>query len=266
MKLLYLFLPIVILHLISCTTEIPFDPEPMDPEPMDSSAVAPVDSSNMDSIDSGSMNADSMSLSDSSGTALCDSSIVYFEQQILPIFVGNCALSGCHDAASAQEGIVLESYSNLAEHKDLIVPYDPDKSELFEKITEDDLSDRMPPSPRDALTQQQIYLIKKWIEQGAENTICEEKSDCDTSTVSYAQDVQPILDTYCITCHGTSNPDGGVNLSNYARVILVANSGKLLGVVSWTDGFLRMPLGGSQIPLCSIEKIGAWINQGALDN
>ena len=36
-----------------------------------------------------------------------------FQQDVLPLIVSSCAMSGCHDAASAQEGVVLTSYSTI---------------------------------------------------------------------------------------------------------------------------------------------------------
>src|SRR5689334_5881853 len=37
----------------------------------------------------------------------CDADSVYFANTVLPLFISNCAKSGCHDAASHQEGIIL---------------------------------------------------------------------------------------------------------------------------------------------------------------
>jgi len=38
-----------------------------------------------------------------------DSNIVYFDKDILPILNSNCAMSGCHDAGTAAEGIILNT-------------------------------------------------------------------------------------------------------------------------------------------------------------
>ena len=43
----------------------------------------------------------------------CDPDSVYFDNQVLPILVSNCAKPGCHDAASHQDGVVLSSYASL---------------------------------------------------------------------------------------------------------------------------------------------------------
>src|ERR1043165_3349153 len=72
-------------------------------------------------------------------TSLC------FERDILPIFLSNCAKSGCHDAASHEEGYILDSYNNIMNtgDDDGIVPFDAYESEIYEAITEDDLDKRM---------------------------------------------------------------------------------------------------------------------------
>lgn len=259
-KILILIILTGIITIWSCRTEIPFDPGSMEPEVIDTMPGNPVDSFT-NPIDTQTMNPpDTLS-------EPCDTGIVYFDSQILPILQGNCAFSGCHDPVTAQHDLVLNSYESIMAHDDVIVPFDLDKSELYEKITEDDVEDRMPPPPNAPLTQQQIELIRKWILQGAENITCENMgTGCDTAMVSFSTDVLPVMNTYCVTCHGNTNPNAGIMLTNYNGVSGAASSGKLLGVISWANGFLRMPLGGNQLPECDINVIAAWINQGAQDN
>ncbi|MBK8506601.1 MAG: hypothetical protein IPL46_33045 [Saprospiraceae bacterium] len=266
MRISVYFVLIILAFLWSCHSEIPFDPGPMDPDVIDTMLVNPVDTSMNTPQDSTGMPVDSSAID--STLAPCDTSVIYFESDILPILIGNCANAGCHDPISAQHELVLTSYDALKLHDDVIVPFDLDKSELYEKITEDKVSDRMPPAPNEALTQDQIVKIGKWILQGAQNNSCNDGSNhsCDTAIISFANDVKPIFDTYCITCHGSSNANGGVSLISYNGASSVAKTGKLLGVVKWTDGFLMMPLGGNQIPDCDINTLSAWINQGVTNN
>lgn len=98
----------------------------------------------------------------------CDPDVVYFDQQVLPILRSNCALSGCHDAATAQEEVILTSYENVMQTAE-IVPFDLNESKLYEVITDDDPEDRMPPSPNTPLNSEQVQLIAKWILQGAKD-------------------------------------------------------------------------------------------------
>jgi len=91
--------------------------------------------------------------------------------------------------------------------------------------------------------------------------------------ISYAASVQPIFNSSCIGCHGTS---GGLNLSSYSQLMSGGNTG---GVVITDDGVnsrlvkklrgtagSQMPLNGSALSEATINIIENWINQGALDN
>jgi len=46
-----------------------------------------------------------------------------------------------------------------------------------------------------------------------------------STTVTYVKDVQPILSSDCVTCHGGSRTENGVNLSTYAGVLSVVSIG-----------------------------------------
>lgn len=89
-------------------------------------------------------------------------------------------------------------------------------------------------------------------------------SACDTSNVSYKDDIRKILKDNCGACHTSSNPDGGYQLDSYAGV--KASTGRLVGVVKHSSGYSPMPKGGSKLDACSIEKIEKWVQNGALDN
>ena len=93
-------------------------------------------------------------------TTPCDPSKVYFQQQVLPILISNCALSGCHDDASHQEGIILTSYIKVMSTGD-VRPGNPGGSDLYKSIIETDPGDRMPQPPRNPLSQEQILLIRR---------------------------------------------------------------------------------------------------------
>ena len=96
-----------------------------------------------------------------------------FQRHIRPILSQSCF--ACHgpDAADREAELrfdVAESALGEREGYPLaIVPGKPDESELYVRISADDPDDRMPPSDSDEeLTQRQIELLRRWIEQGAE--------------------------------------------------------------------------------------------------
>jgi mono/diheme cytochrome c family protein len=197
-------------------------------------------------------------------TVTCSADTVYFQQQVLPIFISNCAMSGCHDNASHQDGVVLTSYQSIMNTGD-IEPGDPDDSEVYEKITEHDPSDRMPPPPRNPLTQAQINAIGTWIRQGARNNSCQ-ASACDSVTVTYNNTIKPIIATKCQGCHSSSAPAGGFDFSQYSVLKNKALDGRLWGSVNHFPGFSPMPKNGNKLSTCELTQIRKWIDAGAPNN
>ena len=196
----------------------------------------------------------------------CDPDVVYFDMQILPILNSNCAFSGCHDAASAQNGVVLESYESVISTTE-VEPLDLESSDIYEVLTETDPDKRMPPSPANELPQEQIQLIATWISQGAEDLHCDEDAtDCDTTAVTFSQIINSILQNNCVGCHSGAAPSGNVDLSSHAGVKSVAEDGRLVGVIIWDPNFPAMPQDGDQLSDCDIEKIQAWVAVGAPNN
>lgn len=91
---------------------------------------------------------------------------------------------------------------------------------------------------------------------------------CDTTTVKYAADIQPILQSKCATsgCHDAATKASGYELSTFAGVSATVNSGRLMGAIRQESGYKAMPQGASKLDECSINKIGRWINLGAQNN
>ncbi len=190
----------------------------------------------------------------------CDPSEVYFVNDILPIINSNCAISGCHGGGSAQDGVELSTYSGILQ---IVDPGNAESSEMYEVITDTDPADIMPLPPNSPLTSEQIGLIRDWINQGATNKEC---IDCDLTNVTYSQSVWPIIQNSCTGCHGGTNPQGGLFLTDYDQVSQIAQNGALLGVIKHEPGFVPMPLNGPQLSECKIDTIEEWINQGILNN
>jgi uncharacterized membrane protein len=129
---------------------------------------------------------DSTTASGDSSTS-CDPNKIYFQQQVLPILVSNCAKSGCHDNASHKEGIILTSYNSTMSTGG-VRPGFPNNSKLYKVIQEGE----MPPAGNTKLTQAQKTLIYNWILQGAENLVCQNACG-DTINITYTLSVKPII-------------------------------------------------------------------------
>jgi uncharacterized membrane protein len=198
------------------------------------------------------------------GNSGCDPNTVFFVNDILPIIVSNCAMSGCHDPASHEDGVILNNYANIMATGEIIAG-NPGESELFEKITEDDDEDIMPPSPSNPLTGEQISLIQTWIQQGAQNNECTEV-DCNLTNVTFTNTIQPIIANNCGGCHDNTSPSGGLTLQTYAQISAIANSGALENALYGTNGATLMPYNSSQLNDCFLEQINIWITEGAQNN
>lgn len=194
----------------------------------------------------------------------CDPDSIYFQKTILPLLVSSCAKSGCHDALSHEDGIVLDNYQNIMNHGD-IRPGNPGSSDLYEVITENDPDKIMPPPPFSALAQSDIDLIAAWISQGANNNNCSD-GNCDSSNVTFSSGVNPILQSKCIGCHNNNLASGQVNLFGHANVNIYAQSGSLLGSITHANGYFPMPKGSPMLSDCEIALVRTWIRNGAPNN
>ncbi len=195
----------------------------------------------------------------------CSPDSVYFESQILPILTSNCALSGCHDVITHEKDIILTNYTNVVNTGEISVN-NPYNSDMFEVITDTDPDKRMPPAPLEPLSSEQVALILKWMQQGAQNLTC--IPDCDTTVFTYNLGVKPILQQKCLGCHSGSQPQGNITLNTYQTVKTMVDNGKLIGSITHSYGNKPMPypVGNAKLPACEITIIQKWVNAGAQNN
>ena len=89
---------------------------------------------------------------------------------------------------------------------------------------------------------------------------------CDTSTVSWSQDIDPILASRCHHCHYDNSPITPFSLQGYQNVLIRVNSGQLEAAVNHLPGSPQMPQDGPKLPDCELSKINKWIREGAPNN
>lgn len=191
----------------------------------------------------------------------CSLDTVYFVNDILPIIISNCAKSGCHDAASRQDGVQLTDYDNIV-NTGKIKPGKALDSDLYEVLVDSDPDKVMPPPPA-TLTAEQKNAIKIWINQGAKNNKC--SNICDTSNVTFSGNVWPIINATCKGCHSGSGASGGVKITNYTEVKTIVDNGFLEGVLGRKGPQKPMPPGGP-LEKCANDQIRIWIAEGAKNN
>jgi hypothetical protein len=104
----------------------------------------------------------------------------------------------------------------------------------------------------------------------------------DRETASFAADVRPVLDQYCMECHkvgGEGHEASGFSMVSYADVMKGTDNGPMviagdsLGsnlivlMEGRADPSIYMPKGShGDISQAKIDKIKAWIDEGAKDN
>ncbi len=88
--------------------------------------------------------------------------------------------------------------------------------------------------------------------------------------VDFARDVQPVLATKCVRCHGPRKQEGGLRLDLRSRARqggdtgpALGKTGELLRRVTSGDDNLRMPPGGEPLAAPEVDRLRAWIEKGA---
>ena len=91
--------------------------------------------------------------------------------------------------------------------------------------------------------------------------------------ISFANDVQPILERRCTKCHGGEFPSEGLNMESYeslmagsqnGQVLIAGDSGNSLIFQKISSG--EMPKRGPHLTAEQIAPIKQWIDEGALNN
>lgn len=94
-----------------------------------------------------------------------------FNRDIRPILSENCYFCHGPDKNKRKADLRLDTHDGLfsvIKDRSTVVPGKPDRSELFLRVIEKDPDQRMPdPKSNKRLSDRQIALLKKWIEQGA---------------------------------------------------------------------------------------------------
>lgn len=202
----------------------------------------------------------------------CDTNIVWFEQEVMSIFITHCAMVGCHNIpTNANHHIMLTSYDGIM-GGEAGGPDNDQLQDIWEAINRDpDHDDHMPPledddgDPLDQLTSEEIALIGAWIDQGANNNSCE--GGCQLTNVGYASTILPIVQDRCQgSCHAGTNPEGGLDFSTWEDLNAVAGDGRLELAIQHLEGAQAMPPSGPMLSQCRIDQILAWVQDGAPNN
>jgi hypothetical protein len=109
-------------------------------------------------------------------------------------------------------------------------------------------------------TEEELY--PNWPNPGVDTT-----GGCDTTDVSFATTIKPILDLHCAIsgCHDAASAgNSGYDLSTYAGTTL--SKDKIVGAIKQLSGYSAMPKGAPRLNNCEIAQISAWVAEGTKNN
>ena len=180
---------------------------------------------------------------------------ICFSSDIQPLILSTCAKPGCHDAIYHKEHLTLIDYNSIRS-KAL-------SGELmrYAQFGNSEMRVNAPSSqtliPLDVTS---LSMIQKWINEGAQNSIC---NNCDTMNVKFSSHISPFIQKNCLGCHsGTAL----TLLSNYSQIKTTIDNGKLYCAITHSTGCQPMPQGGVKLADCKIRMVKIWIDSGAVNN
>jgi uncharacterized membrane protein len=103
-----------------------------------------------------------------------EAEMLVYEDMIEPIFEAKCM--SCHNAQKTKGNFLMTSYENILKggESDLpsITPSLPEKSELFNRVVlPEGHKDHMPPDGKTPMTDNEISLLRFWIEAGTKSNL-----------------------------------------------------------------------------------------------
>jgi uncharacterized membrane protein len=197
---------------------------------------------------------------------------VCFEGDVLPVFKNSCSITGCHDG-NGESDLILNNYLDISHS---VVPGDPLASEVYKAIIATAGENKMPPDR--PLSLENRILIRLWIEQGAQLTVCPEGTGNGNDPyvnprACFTRDILPVLVSRCAStgCHDAITHEEGYIFASYTTAMKAVTPGnpgesKLYKVITLASGEEKMPPAGSnQLTLAEKDSIRKWISYGALN-
>ncbi|MFT3893130.1 MAG: hypothetical protein QM730_15990 [Anaerolineales bacterium] len=93
------------------------------------------------------------------------------------------------------------------------------------------------------------------------------------SAVSFINDVLPLLESRCVSCHGGERTSEGLSLKSYAELMTGSNNGPVVTAGDANNSLIvelvatqKMPKRGPKLTPDQVQLLTDWINQGAQDN
>ncbi len=114
------------------------------------------------------------------GTELADSKskeesdMLLYQDVVVPVFESKCL--SCHNTQRSKGGLLMNTYTNLLKAGESGLPSitrgNPEKSEIYNRVhLAADHKDHMPPEGKTPMTEDEISILKFWIEKDASDSI-----------------------------------------------------------------------------------------------
>ena len=180
----------------------------------------------------------------------------------------------CHGGKTRKADLNLATAEGIAkggESGALIVPREPEKSLLYEKIH----SGEMPPDEKDRLSDAEIKLIERWILNGA--SLGDSKDMVSATILPSQHDVIPIMLRRCTACHGRHQQLANLDLRTRATMLKGGKSGPAINPGKPDESLLLQKIHAGEMPPlerlvevsvkpiepAEVETLAKWIAAGA---
>ena len=216
---------------------------------------------------------------------------VSFVKEVAPMLVGKCGR--CH-IAKAEGRFSMSTFAALEKGSADGIVLSPGKSQgsrIIDMIESGDM-----PRGGGSVSKEELGALARWIDQGAKfdgpdkslpltrlvgssaptatpEVKLEVSQATGKETVSFAQDIAPVLLDSCTGCHGGRNPRANFSMANFTALLRGGDSDAPIAPGKPADSLLikklkgtagaRMPLDGDPLPDDIIAKFEKWISEGA---
>ena len=201
-----------------------------------------------------------------------------FVQDVKPVLEFNCV--SCHRADNAKGKLRLDEKEFAFKSKDVISPGDPEESSLYWTTTlaiDDD--EIMPPIKNEEkdypLRKPEQTILKQWIKEGAKwpDGIKLTSRKRLPKKISFVNDVKPILELNCLSCHRKDKAEGKLRLDTFEHAFAkddvivpgdpVASDLWYLCTLPMDDEELMPPEGNDPLDPADLFMLRRWIEEGA---
>ena len=197
-----------------------------------------------------------------------------FEVDILPLFEKSCL--SCHGDETRQGGLSLQTRQGVlqgGESGPALVPHHPQQSLLLTLIS----SGKMPLGGN-RLSDEDIELIRQWIQHGAPATEFELSQATADLAVTEREVMASILGAKCLPCHGRRVREADLDLRTREGLLRGGKSGPAITIGAPDKSLLVQRIEAQEMPppdlqerfsvrgltSAELEKLRAWIAAGAV--